>query len=208
MQDQPILNLRSHSTLIFKQRWELAEFLGFETRNKYEILAESGQSVGFAAEQRDGGLGFLLRQVLGHWRTFTLHFFRPDRTTAFVATHPFRFLFQRLEIATAGGKPLGALQQRFAILSKRFDVLDAAGNVVLETNSPLWSPWTFKFLQGDRERAVVRKKWSGLFSEASSDRDNFQILFSDPAMREEERCMILASALFIDLIYFERKAKR
>ena len=68
------------STLIVRQRAELAELLGFETRNKYSIEGEQGQALAFAAEQQKGTLGFLLRQFLGHWRSFEIQFFDPLRT--------------------------------------------------------------------------------------------------------------------------------
>ena len=39
------------------------------------------------------------------------------------------------------------------------------------------------------------------------DADNFQIEFADPSLPEDDRALILASGLFIDLQYFERKAE-
>ena len=42
------------------------------------------------------------------------------------ARHPFRLFFQRLEVFDEAGVFVGAIQQRFSILTKRFDVQDAA----------------------------------------------------------------------------------
>ncbi len=200
------LNLVNYATLVFKQRFEVAEFLGYETRNKYDIETDSGTAVGFAAEQQKGVGGFLMRQFFGHWRSFSLHFYTANRLLALVANHPFRFFFQRLEVTFPDGRPLGAIQQRFSLLSKRFDVENFGKQVHFEVDSPLWSPWTFTFTKGGREVATVRKRWSGLFSEAMSDRDNFAIGFSDPSLSEIDRSLVLVAALFIDLQYFERKA--
>src|SRR5262245_11336298 len=55
--------------LVVQQRKELVELFGYETRNKYEIRTQSGQQLGFAAEQQKGVLGFLVRQLVGHWRS-------------------------------------------------------------------------------------------------------------------------------------------
>ena len=74
-----VVSLRHHQRLIVRQRRELAELFGFETRNKYEIASESGGALAFAAEQQKGIAGFLFRQFLGHWRTFEIKFFSPDR---------------------------------------------------------------------------------------------------------------------------------
>ena len=201
------MELAPFRQLFVRQRHELGEWIGFETRNKYEIVDEAGRAVAFAAEQHKGILGFLLRQLLGHWRRFEIHFFSTDRQPFLVARHPFRFLFQRLEVFDSGGALIGALQQRFAILTKRFDVEDSTGQVVMEVASPFWRIWTFPFTYRGIQRAVVSKKWSGILSEALTDRDNFLVQFDDAGLSEEERRLLLGAAVFIDLQYFERKAK-
>lgn len=200
------MRLESFDQVFFRQRRELAELFGFESRNKYEILGPTGEAVGFAAEKRKGILDFLFRQQLGHWRSFEIQVFAADRSPQFVVRHPFRFFFQRLEVSGQQGEKIGAIQQRFAIFSKRFDVEDAAGRVAFTVRSPIWRLWSFPFESSGRERAVVAKRWSGAFSELFTDRDNFAIHFADRALSEAERRLVLAAALFIDLIYFERKA--
>ncbi len=125
-----VVTLAHHRRLMVRQRRELAELFGFETRNRYEVVSEAGAPVAYAAEQQKGFLGFLFRQSLGHWRTFEIRFFTPDRMPFMTARHPFRWFFQRLEVHDEGGGFVGAIQQRFSILTKRFDVQDASGKVV------------------------------------------------------------------------------
>ena len=69
------------------------------------------------AEQGKGGLAFLARSFLGHFRRFEIHFFDTARALVLCAVHPFRWFFQRLEVSFADGRPIGAIQQRFAIFS-------------------------------------------------------------------------------------------
>lgn len=192
--------------LLVEQRRELVELAGFETRNKYAITTGSGLMLAYAAEQQHGLMGFLARQFLGHWRTFDILVFDPGRNRVLTAHHPFRWIFQRLEISTAEGRPLGALQQRFSLLAKRFDVEDATGAVRITVSSPLWRIWTFPFMKGGRRVAVVAKKWGGLLTEGFLDKDRFRVEYQDTRLTAEERQLILAAALFIDLQYFERKA--
>lgn len=191
--------------LLVRQRRELAELFGFETRNKYEVTTPDQQPIFFAAEQGKGFLGFVARGFLGHWRTFRITFFNAYRQEVFSAFHPFRFLFQRLEVAYQG-RFLGAIQQRLAWFRRRFDVEGPLGQVLLTIDSPLLSPWTFPFFRAGRQMAVIEKKWSGFLSEAFTDRDNFRVVFQDPSLTEEERALILAAALLVDLTYFENKA--
>jgi hypothetical protein len=197
--------IRQATQVYIQQRRELAELIGFETRNKYEIQID-GQVAGFAAEQQKGVLGFLMRQVLGHWRTFEILIFSPAKTVIARARHPFRFFFQRLEVLSPDGQLWGSLQQRFALLHKKFDLEDASGRVVLEVRSPIWRPWTFPFVTRGQERAVVRKKWGGILREGFTDADRFELEFKDSELSYEERLVLVASALFIDLQYFERKS--
>jgi len=195
---------RSNEIMIVQRR-ELAELFGFETRNKYAIEA-NGIQVGFAAEQGKGGLAFLARMFVGHWRTFEIHFFDEARRLVLRALHPFRFFFQRLEVSSADGRLLGAVQQRFALLSKRFDVLDASERVLLTVSSPIWRPWTFAFNRQERTLARVEKKWSGLLREAFTDADRFRVAFDGNELSPDERSLVLAAAVFIDLQFFEQKA--
>ena len=192
--------------LYIRQKRELAEFFGFETRNKYAISTPDRREVFYAAEQRSGILGMLAMYFLGHWRSFDIAFFDLARQEAFRAHHPFRFFFQRLEVFT-GGRLVGAIQQRFSILTKRFDVLDANGNVMFEMKSGLFKLWTFPFFRGEQQVGVIEKKWSGVFNEMFTDKDNFRIGFADPGLTMDHRMLMLAAAVFVDLQYFERKAQ-
>jgi uncharacterized protein YxjI len=200
------MDLAGHSKIVLRQRKELAELAGFETRNKFEILDQDGLAIGFAAEQGRGFGASVARMFAGHWRTFEVHVFDAARAPQLIALHPWRFFFQRLEVRTAQGRPIGALQQRFSLLSKRFDVEGEHGRLLMTCSSPLWKPWTFPFERGGREIAYVRKRWSGLLKEAMTDADTFLIEFMDPALTEDDRDLLLAAGLFIDLQYFEKRA--
>lgn len=199
------VRLSGHPRIYVKQVHELAEWIGFETRNKYEIRDEHQRPIGYAAEQQKGILGFLLRQWLGHWRKFDVHFFTPGRQVFMVAHHPFRWFFERIELRDAAGTYMGAIQKRFSILSKKFDVENERGVTIMQVSSPVWKIWTFTFMHHGRKVAEVQKKWAGLLAEGLTDKDNFLVEFSDPESSERDRKIVMASAVFIDLLYFERK---
>lgn len=123
-----------------------------------------------------------------------------------IAHHPFRWFFQRIEVRNSDGRFIGAIQKRFSVFTKKFDVENEQGRVLLEVSSPLLRFWTFAFMRQSRQVAVVQKKWSGLFSEAFTDKDVFMIEYTDPALNPDERSLVLASSIFIDLLYFEHKS--
>lgn len=198
-------SLQSQQRLFVKQIFELAELVGFETRNKYRISDENGNELAFAAEQQKGIFGFLFRQFLGHWRPFEIHFFSSTRQKLMTAKHPFRWFFQRLELFDAGGRFVGVVERRFSILSKKFDVQDHHGRTLFQVSSPIWRIWTFPFRRNGKEVARIAKKWSGIGYELFSDRDNFMVEYFEPTLTNDERALILASALYVDLIFFEQK---
>ncbi len=201
-----IERLASFGKLVIRQKQELAELIGFETRNRYEITDESARPVLYAAEQGKGFLGLMARGFFGHWRKFEVHIFNPVRELVIVARHPFRWFFQRLEVFGADGQLIGALEQRFSVFSKKFDVEDANGRVMLTVNSPLFSLWTFRFMDAGQEVAVVTKKWGGLLTELFTDKDQFLVDFQAGKLTATQRAIMVASAIFIDLQYFENKA--
>lgn len=200
------LDLSGHRELFLTQKFEFGEMFGFETRNRYRITDAAGRPLGYAAEERTGWLGFALRQLFGHWRSFEIHVYDNARRPVLHAVHPFRIYFSRLEIYNAGQQRIGAIQKRFSLLTKRFSVEDGRGVPVMEVSSPVWKLWTFPFVSAGREVAAVRKKWSGLLSEALTDRDDFKIEFSAESLGNDARKVVLAAAIYVDLTYFERKA--
>lgn len=194
-----------HQKLFVKQVFEPAEIIGFESRNKYRICNEFGQEIAYAAEQQRGFLGFVWRQLLGHWRSFDIHFFDPNRREILFAHHPFRWFFQRLEVEDATGRSLGVIERRFSLLSKRLHVRNPQGLTLMEVNSPIWRIWTFPLTRQGRELARISKKWTGFGFELFTDKDTFLVEYGSPTLTDDERALILVATVYIDLMYFERK---
>ena len=186
----------------YREPWEW--IAGFETRNRYLIGDARGGPIAWAAEHQKGVAAFLLRQLLGHWRRFEIRFFDEAHRPVLRAVHPFRWFFQRLEVHASDGQMIGAVQQRFSILKKSFDVEDARGAVLMRVRSGLFRPWRFDFERNGRAVARVQKRWTGLLTEAFTDTDSFGVSF-EPSLGAHERLLVLAAALFVDLKYFERK---
>jgi uncharacterized protein YxjI len=201
--------LTSHQELVISQKIELGEaLLGYESRNKYGIYAANRAPVAYAAEQGKGFLDILKRLMLRHWRTFEVHLFTPDRRLIAKANHPFRWLWfnECLLVHDVQGNYLGAVQRRFSIFSKVFDVLGPGGEVLMSVKSPLWKPWTFEFMSQGQRHAIIEKKWSGMLKEMFTDADNFRLGFDNPHLPDNARWLLIAAAIFVDLQYFENNS--
>ncbi len=199
--------LKNHNVIGVRQRRELAELLGFETRNKYEIHDSQGNTLGYAAEKRFGWLDFFVRQWFGHWRRFEIQIFDSNRNLQIVARHPFRWFFQRIDVATADGKSIGFLQQRFGLLTKKFDFYGYRGELLFEMRSGFFRIWSFPIFNQGRKVGMISKKWAGLLQEAFLDADTFRVEV-DATTQHDHKLLILTGALFVDLLYFENKVHR
>ena len=186
-------------------KFEIAEIFGFETRNGYLIKTDNGQQFGYCAEPNLGFGDAIMRQFLGHWRIFNIVGTDMNNHQVFRAYHPFWWFFQRLDVFGAGDRPVGSLQQRFAWFNNKFDLLDTRDRVVMTMTAPLWKIWTVPIKKGSRDVSVIEKKWSGL-KELFTDADNFRVRFTDAKLTADEKLLLLAGAIFIDLLYFETKA--
>ena len=192
-----------HRQLMVQQQKEWGEILiDFETRNRYALLDASGIQIGYAAEESGGFAATIGRQFLGKMRKLTLHIMDKDGHEVGRGEKPFRWFFHELEMFD-GGKNIGSIRRRFAILNRLFTVSDASGRELFTIKSPLFKIWTFKVLKDDREVSVIRKKFSGLLKEAFTDADNFGIEFSDENMNTDSRKLLLGATFLIDFCCFE-----
>jgi uncharacterized protein YxjI len=144
---------------------------------------------------------------MDHWRKFDIDFFDTNKALVLKAHHPFRFIFQCFKIVDANNQFVGRVEQRFGILSKKFDLVNPKGETLMTMNSPLFKFWTFPFTKNGEEVAVIKKKFGGILAEAFTDKDSFIIEFHRNDLCEKDKLIILATSIFIDLVYFEKKAR-
>jgi uncharacterized protein YxjI len=196
--------LRGVTQLRVRQRRELMEiFSGWETRNRYEI-SDAGGAVLFYAGEVGGGVGaFFLRQWLGSKRPFTLEVKDGAGATVLTIKRPWRWFFSRAEIHDATGRMLGAIQQRWAIFSRRYTIEGPTGAAGAELHGPFFKPWTFELQVRGRTVGKIAKRWSGLLKEAFTDADNFGVELA-PEVDERLRPLVLGATFLIDFVHFEK----
>jgi len=81
---------------------------------------------------------------------------------------------------------------------------DPIGTVLAEVRGPLLRPNTFRVFKQDEEIARVTKQWSGIGREAFTDADTFRISMNTSKINQDFALLMLASALAIDLDFFEK----
>lgn len=194
-------------SLVIRQRKELTEvFTSMETKNRYEIDLPDGRTIMYAQEQGEGGMDFLRRNFLNTARPFHIELSDERGQDVMHVHRPWRWWFSRLDVLDGNGMPLGSIQQRFAVFSKRFSVLDPSGAELAVLHGPMLRPWTFRVLVGEQEVGQITKQWSGLLREAFTDADTFGVQYG-PGMNPQLRALALAATFLIDFLYFEHKSK-
>lgn len=197
----------THKRILVRQVKEWGEILsGLETRNRYDLFDEAGGAIGQAAELGGGLARLFTRSVLGRCRRATLVILDPSGEESGRGEKPFRFYFHRMEVFE-GERKVGAIQRRFSLLHRKFEVENADGEVVLEIFSPLFRIWTFKILFHGQEVGVIKKEWGGALREVFTDADSFGVEYLDSPDMERLRTLLLCATFLIDFTCFENNQK-
>jgi Zn-finger nucleic acid-binding protein/uncharacterized protein YxjI len=191
--------------LSVKQRRSWFEMLtGFEQANRYTVLA-NGMGAAFVVQEQSHGIGeVFIRLFLGPWRPFESYVEDTRRgTLAMKLVRPFRWFFPELLVNDAHGTLLARIVRRWRFFVTHYEIFDARGRLLGEIHGPFFRPWTFEINANGRRVALVKKVWSGLFKEALTDADNFEVTFEDDAPAWWKP-IGMACAVLIDVVHFER----
>jgi len=191
----------NYSKLFVKQKVEMVEvFTGFETKNKYQILSESGGEVLFAYEESDWFTRFLLKKM----RALKLHFIDREKKEHLFVEKKFAFFFPKFQVYNSEHKLLAQVTTRFGMVSK-FEIFDENNQMIYYCSNKVMHPWTFEIFRNKNDKNVlgkITKEWSGLGAESFTDKDNFLVDFEKISDNNHKQ-IVLALALMIDLYRFE-----
>lgn len=188
--------------VLVRQTKEWGEILlGFESKNRFELLDEHGQRLGLAAEEAQGFGAWFLRNLFGRCRKASIHVYDALGRKVGRGEKPFRWYFHRMEVWD-GETRLGAVQRRFSLLHRTFAIENAAGEEVMQIHSPLFRIWTFKLMFQGQEVGAIKKRWGGLLREMFTDADTFGLEVQQHVPVEVRKILLIATFL-IDFTCFE-----
>lgn len=191
-----------HERVLIKQTKEWGEILlGFESKNRFELLDEGGARLGYAAEEAKGLGQWFLRNLFGRCRQAKIHVYDPAGNEIGRGEKPFRWIFHRMEVID-GGVRIGAVQRKWAWFHRIFAIENAAGEEVMLLKSPFFRPWTFTLWFQGSEAGVIRKKWGGMLKEFFTDADMFGVEFGSHVPAEVRKLLVVATFL-VDFTCFE-----
>ena len=195
-----MVDLSEHGELIVRQEVEHLEAVtGLETENSYSISTPDGERLLYAYEESD----VMGRMFLEKHRPLSIHVVNEDNEPILTANRSFFWFLSHLHVQDGEGREVGSLRRRFNLLNRRFSIEDPVGTVLAEIRGPLLRPNTFMVYKQDEEIARVTKQWSGIGREAFTDADTFRIEMDSSKIDQDFALLMLASALAIDLDFFE-----
>ena len=196
------INLTKHSELMIRQKVEKLEAAtGFETANRYTVMTAQGEELLHAKEESSTFSRILLKSH----RPLTLRVTDIDGNDVLVTSRSFFWFLSHLHISDPSGRNIGTLRRRISFPGRKLTIEGQGGLQIAEIRGPMLKPKTFTVYQQEREVARITKQWSGMMKEAFTDADTFKLELSNPGMDEEFALLMLASALAIDLDFFESR---
>ena len=195
--------LEDYEKLVVQQKVEKLEvFTGIETKNKYSILTDQGKDILFAYEESNWFSRVLLKQS----RPLLINFIDNNKNNFLKIEKKFAFFFPEFSILNSDNQLIAKVKTRFG-LNSRLEVYDNNNQLVFFLKNQVMHPWTFNIYKSKSDEnsiALISKKFSGLSKEFFTNADNFVIDFNQ-IKTEEEKKIILALSLIIDLFVFESR---
>ena len=196
-----MIDLSEHQELVVRQEVEhLEAFTGFETKNRYSVSTPDDELLLYAYEES----GFLGRMFLKSHRPLSIHVLDKDHEPILTASRSFFWYLSHLHVQDGSAREVGSLRRRFTVLNRKFDDEDSTGTMIAEIRGRLLRPNTFMLYKRGEEIGRVTKQWTGIGREAFTDADTFRVQMDTTSVDRDLALLILASALAIDLDFFEK----
>ena len=172
----------------------------FEMRNQYDLLDETGATVGVIEQVGQSPFTFLARLFsdLDLMLPVTLEVKDASGTTV-LRLHKAWFRLQVDATDPTTASRVGSVRKRLRLGKASFDVTAADGSLLGTLQAKNWRARDFALVDpAGRERGRVTKQWRGLLTEFATDADSYAVTFPPDADAPTRRLM-LAAALSVDL---------
>ncbi|KAL7410656.1 Scramblase-domain-containing protein [Mrakia frigida] len=186
--------LLEQSALVITRKIEMMNiFLGFEQGNRYQICNPEGEPVGFIAEEAQGILGTVSRQLLRTHRPFRAVIMDVEGNPILWVRRPFQFINSRIFVEAREGKdaPLvGEAQQDWHLWRRKYNLflsrpstdpttgaLVPAFDQFASIDERFWS-WEFWLRDAEgRARGSVSRNFGGFGREIFTDTGTYILRF-------------------------------
>ncbi len=178
----------------------------FKAANNFDIFnPETGETV---LQCREDKLGFITKMLrfsdLKPTTPFDVIIKAPDGTQVVRVKRGISVFMSKVEVLDGNNITIGYFKQKVFSIGGAFTVLDASEAPICELKGK-WTGWEFRFKSGEKELALVTKKWAGVGKELFTSADNYILKISDDVPADDvSRQLILAAVMVIDMVLTER----
>lgn len=177
----------------------------FKAANNYDIFdPNTTEMIMTCREEKLGFISKMLRFSKYKQNTpFEIEIRTTDGNKVLTVKRGVSIFLSNIQVLDENDILVGRFKQKFFSIGGKFDVLDAADNVVCSLRGK-WTSWNFDFSKGDVKLAHVAKKWAGLGKEMFTSADNY-MLEIEPTVPENDpvRLLVLAAVMCIDMVLKE-----
>lgn len=224
--DTSVARILENGALIVERQMEMMNvFLGFEQASKFVITDAAGNHIGYLAEEERGISQTLARQAFRTHRAFTAHVMDREGKEVLTIRRPFAWINSRIHcVQPQLQEVVGEAQQVWHPWRRRYDLfLNRQGEYeqFATIDEPFLS-WDFTALdKGQQLVGSINRDFKGFGREIFTDTGCY-VLRLDAASSEtthskqmvagsrpegmtlDERAMLLATAVSVDVDYFSR----
>ena len=171
-----------------------------EMRNQYDLVDETGATVGVIEQVGQSPFTFLARLFSDLDLMLPVTLEAKDASGALVLRlHKAWFRLQVDATDPATGARLGRVRKRLRLGKASFDVTAPDGSLVGTLRAQNWRARDFALVDArGRELGRVTKRWRGLLTEFATDADSYAVTFP-PEADGPTRRLVLAAVLSVDL---------
>ena len=189
-----------------KNLYLVKEHVGmFKAASNYDVLdPETGEIILMCREERLGFFTKMLRFTdYKRMTPFHVDVKTPEGEVLLSIKRGISLFLSKVDVLDENDQRIGGFKQKLFSIGGSFRVLGANDQELCQLKGK-WTSWNFRFLAGDKELAMVSKKWSGLGKELFTSADNYVLQISEDIPADNPvRQLIMAAVFCIDMVLKE-----
>jgi len=182
---------------------EKVNFLKFE--NSYQVYNNKGDKIGAVRQKLTFKQKMLRLLFKKQMLPFLLDIVNINNELVASVSRGWTFFMSRITIQDAHGSKIGTIQQKFKVFKPTFKIFNSSEILIAEINGD-WKAWNFIITDASNVQiGTISKKWAGAMQEIFTSADKYNVTFDSNYSNKENKVVILAGAITIDMVLKEFK---
>ncbi len=177
----------------------------FKFENCYKIFNEKGENIGTINQKLTSGQKVLRLFMNKANLPFLFEIRNSNNEIEASISRGWTFFLSKIIIKDAIGNKIGSVQQKFKIIKPGFKIFNNMGMIIAEISGD-WKAWNFVITDNSNVPiGSISKKWAGIAKEFFTTADKYNVNIDPNYSIKENKIVILASAITIDMVLKESK---